>query len=80
MAGLGPESLKKLESHIATLVAKSKETEGISRSEERKGPVEITEGKEAVTGTFYRGVLYVLEWIGVVFFHNFLKENHGGVS
>lgn len=42
--------------------------------------MELTEGKEAVTGTFYRGVLYVLEWIGVVFFHNFLKENHGGVS
>jgi cadmium resistance protein CadD (predicted permease) len=49
-------------------------------SEERKGFVEITEGKEADTGAFYRGVLYVLAWIGVVFFHNFLKENHiGGV-
>jgi hypothetical protein len=80
MAELEPEALKKLESNIATLVAKSKETEGISRSEKRKGPVEITEGKKADTGASYRGVLYVLVWIGVVFFHNFLKENHGGVS
>jgi hypothetical protein len=49
-------------------------------SEERKGPVEITEGKEAATGAFYRGIFYVMAAIGVILFHGLLKENHiGGV-
>ena len=49
MAELEPEALKKLESNIATVVANSEETEGISMSEERKGFVEITEGKDVMT-------------------------------
>lgn len=49
-------------------------------SEERKGPVEITEGKEATTGAFYRGIFYVMAGIGVILLRGLLKENHiGGV-
>lgn len=48
--------------------------------EKRKERVEITEGREATTGAFYRGCFYLIAAIGAIILQNLLKENHiGGV-